>query len=92
MTNSAGQLIYFIEFVVNTSKYAVPINSCPLDRSIRSSNGYILPSGATWSVPATSTLLQFNANTTGFGVILGYDICLHPTSQVGSTTSSFLRS
>jgi len=92
MTNSAGQFIYFLEFIVNTSRYAVQINSYPLDTSIQSSNGYILPSGATWSVPATSTLSQFNVNTSGFGEVLGYEIGSYPTSQVGSSTLSFLSS
>ena len=90
MTNSAGQFIYFLEFIVNTSRYAVQINSYPLDTSIQSSNGYILPSGATWSVPATSTLSQFNVNTSGFGEVLGYEIGSYPTTQVGSSTLSFL--
>jgi len=58
MTNSAGQFNYFLEFVVNTSRYAVQINSYPLDADIQTTNGYILPTGATWSVPATSTLSQ----------------------------------
>jgi len=92
MTNSAGQFIYFLEFLVNTSRYAVQINSYPLDTTIQSTNGYILPTGATWSVPATSTLSQFNVNTSGFGEVLGYEIGSYPTTQVGSTTSSFLSS
>jgi len=92
MTNSAGQFIYFLEFIVNTSRYAVQINSYPLDTTIQSTNGYILPTGATWSVPATSTLSQFNVNTSGFGEVLGYDVGSYPDTQVGSTTTSFLSS
>ena len=92
MTNSAGQFIYFLEFLVNTSRYAVQINSYPLDTTIQSTNNYILPTGATWSVPATSTLSQFNINTTGFGEVLGYEIGSYPDTQVGSITISFLSS
>ena len=92
MTNSAGQFIYFLEFIVNTSRYAVQINSYPLDTTIQSTNGYILPSGASWSVPTTSTLSQFNVNTSAFGEVLGYEIGSYPDTQVGSTTSSFLSS
>ena len=92
MTNSAGQFIYFLEFIVNTSRYAVQINSYPLDTTIQSTNGYILPSGASWSVPTTSTLSQFNINTTGFGEVLGYEIGSYPSNQTGSTTASFLSS
>ena len=92
MTNSAGQFIYFLEFIVNTSRYAVQINSYPLDTTIQTTNGYILPTGATWSVPATSTLSQFNVNTSAFGEVLGYEIGSYPDTQVGSSTSSFLSS
>jgi len=92
MTNSAGQFIYFLEFVVNTSRYAVQINSYPLDADIQTTNGYILPTGATWSVPTTSTLSQFKVNTSGFGEVLGYEIGSYPTTQVGSSTLSFLSS
>jgi hypothetical protein len=92
MTNSAGQFIYFLEFIVNTSRYAVQINSYVLDTTIQTADGYILPSGATWSVPTTSTLSQLNINTTGFGEVLGYEIGSYPSSQVGSSTASFLSS
>jgi len=92
MTNSTGQFIYFLEFIVNTSRYAVQINSYPLDTDIQTTNGYLLPTGATWSVPATSTLSQFNINTTGFGEVLGYEIGSYPDTQVGSSTLSFLSS
>jgi len=92
MTNSAGQFIYFLEFIVNTSRYAVQINSYPLDTTIQSANGFILPSRASWSVPASSTLAQFNVNTSGFGEVLGYEIGSYPDTRVGSTTSSFLSS
>ena len=80
------------EFIVNTSRYAVQINSYPLDTTIQTTNGYILPTGATWSVPATSTLSQFNVNTSAFGEVLGYEIGSYPDTQVGSSTSSFLSS
>jgi len=83
MTNSAGQFIYFLEFIVNTSRYAVQINSYPLDTPIQTTTG------ATWVVPETSTLTEFNVNTSSFGEVLGYEIGSYPSSQVGSTTSSF---
>jgi hypothetical protein len=92
MTNSAGQFVYFLEFVVNTSRYAVQINSHPLDTTIQSTNGYILPSGATWVVPETSTQAQFKINSSAFGEVLGYEIGSYPDTQVGSSTSSFLSS
>ena len=72
MTNSAGQFIYFLEFVINTSRYAVQINSYPLDTTSQTLNNYSLPAGATWVAPEVSTQAQLNINTTGFGEVLGY--------------------
>ena len=92
MTNSAGRFIYFLEFVVNTSRYAVQINSYPLDTTSQTLNNYSIPAGATWVVPETSTQAQFNINTTGFGDVLGYEVGSYPDTQVGSTTLSILSS
>jgi len=95
MTNSAGQFIYFLEFVVNTSRYAVQINSYPLDTSTATLNSYSLPSGASWSVPSSATQSQLNITTTGFGEVLGYEVASYPTTQTytaGSSSISFLSS
>ena len=78
--------------MVNTSRYAVQINSYPLDTTIQTLSAYSKPSGATWVVPETSTQSQFKINTSGFGEVLGYEIGSYPDTQVGSTTLSFLSS
>jgi len=89
MTKSAGQFIYFLELVVNTSSYAVQINSYPLDTNSQALNNYSLPAGATWVVPEASTQAQFNINTTGFEEVLGYDVGSYPSTQVDSSTINF---
>jgi len=90
MTNEDGKNVFFLEFVVNTSRYAVQINSYPLDDTIETDEGYILPDDATWSVPTTSTQSLFNVNTTGFGEVLGYNIGSYPSAQTGGSAISFL--
>jgi hypothetical protein len=90
MTNADGKNVFFLEFVVNASRYAVQINSYPLDTTIQSAEGYILPADATWSVPETSKQSLFNINTTGFGELLGYGVGSYPPSQTG--VISFLSS
>jgi hypothetical protein len=87
MTNSSGQYIYFLEFVVNTSRYATQINSYELSTTIQSLNGYSLPAGATWSVPNTALQALFKVNTTGFGELLGYSVGSYPTTQTEGTIS-----
>jgi hypothetical protein len=91
MTNTAGQYVYFLEFVVNTSRYATQINAYELSTTIQSLNSYSLPAGATWSVPATTLQPLFNVNTTAFGELLGYEVGSYPTTQT-SGTISFLSS
>lgn len=94
MTNSVGQYVYFLEFVVNTSRYAVQINLYPLSTAIQTLNSYSLPSGATWSVPATASQVEVNITTTGFGEVLGYAVGTYGNSTyvAGTTSISFLSS
>jgi hypothetical protein len=87
MTNTAGQNVYFLEFVVNVSRYAVQINAYPLSTAIASASSYTLPSGATWSVPETEIRPIFTITTTGFGELLGYAIGSYPATSATATTS-----
>tara|TARA_R110000764_G_C10992328_1_gene381351 strand:+ start:614 stop:1474 length:861 start_codon:yes stop_codon:yes gene_type:complete len=94
MTNSAGQYVYFLEFVVNVSRYAVQINLYPLSTAIQTLNSYSLPSGATWSVPSSATQVEVNITTTAFGEVLGYAVGTYGNSTyvAGTTPISFLSS
>ena len=94
MTNSAGQYVYFLEFVVNTSRYAVQINLYPLSTAIQTLNSYSLPSGATWSVPSSASQVEVNITTTAFGEVLGYAVGTYGNSTyvAGTTAISFLSS
>ena len=94
MTNTAGQYVYFLEFVVNVSRYAVQINLYPLSTAIQTLNSYSLPSGATWSVPATASQVEVNITTTAFGEVLGYAVATYGNSTyvAGTTPISFLSS
>tara|TARA_B110000977_G_scaffold9098_1_gene12118 strand:- start:2663 stop:3523 length:861 start_codon:yes stop_codon:yes gene_type:complete len=94
MTNSAGQYVYFLEFVVNVSRYAVQINLYPLSTAIQTLNSYSLPAGATWSVPSSATQVEVNITTTAFGEVLGYAVGTYGNSTyvAGTTPISFLSS
>tara|TARA_R110000796_G_scaffold220075_1_gene336211 strand:- start:220 stop:1080 length:861 start_codon:yes stop_codon:yes gene_type:complete len=94
MTNSAGQYVYFLEFVVNVSRYAVQINLYPLSTAIQTLNSYSLPAGATWSVPSSASQVEVNITTTAFGEVLGYAVGTYGNSTyvAGTTPISFLSS
>jgi len=92
MTNADDKNVFFLEFVVNTSRYAVQINSYQLDETIQTTGGYVLPAGASWSVPTTTTQSLLNITVVGFGEVLGYSIGSYPSAQLGGTEISFLSS
>lgn len=70
LINSEEQFVYFLEFVTNTALYAVQINSYPLDDTTTD----ILPDGADWTIPETSSSATFKVNSTAFGELIGYEI------------------
>lgn len=81
LINSEEQYVYFLEFVVNATLYAVQINTYPLDDTTTDT----LPTGADWSIPSTSSYPSFNVNSTAFGEVIGYEI---GSFTSGSSTSS----
>ena len=80
-TTSSGNYVYFLEVVQNTPLYALQINSYYIPTSANATTlGYILPSGASWSFPATNTCPQLIINT-AMGNILGFSAGSYPPTQ-----------
>ena len=67
-----GKNIYFIEVMSNSITYSAQLNFYVLPTAaIASTNGWTIPTGATWSLPTTSTVPQVSF-TTNFGSLLGF--------------------
>lgn len=64
--------IYFLEFVTNVTAYSCQINAFPLSTSYATSNSWVLPSGASWTIPTSSKLCQINIGSNPFKDIIGF--------------------
>lgn len=88
--NANGDFVYFVELLINATRYACQINSYYLPTSANATTlGYTIPAGASWSFPASNKNIQFIVPTTGFGDLLGFTAQTLPSS-VGSTNQQFL--
>jgi len=57
LITSTGSFVYFIEWTVNTSLYAVQLNVYPIPTSADATTlGYTQPDNATWAYPATAVI------------------------------------
>jgi len=73
MTASSGSTnVYFVEIVQNAVRYALQLNCYAIPTAAQATAlGYVLPAGATWSLPsatAATPLVSFNAV---FGALIG---------------------
>jgi len=57
LITATGSFVYFLEWTVNTSLYAVQLNLYPIPTSATATTlGYTQPATATWSYPATAVI------------------------------------
>jgi len=89
MTSSSSQIIYFIECVTNSPRYALSLNLYAIPTTSQASTlGYSMPSGATWSLPGTASTPQLTI-TSGFGSLIGLSAGTYPVA-VQSTNQQFV--
>jgi len=90
VTNSGGgQYVYFVEFQVNVARYAIQFNSYAIPTAASATTlGYTIPSGATWSYPASAQTPQITINQT-FGNLIGQTAGTFPAT-IQSTTQNFV--
>jgi len=88
-TNSSGQYVYFVELQVNVPRYAIQFNSYATPTAASATTlGYTIPSGATWSFPASAQTPQITFNQ-AFGNLVGLTAGTLP-STIQSTNYSIV--
>lgn len=91
-TNSGANNIYFVEFLVNISRYATQLNVFAIPTQTQATNlRYTKPAGATWNFPVSPQLpqtpqLSFNQN---FGNLIGLNFGTYPPT-VSSTNVEYV--
>jgi hypothetical protein len=98
LITSTGSFVYFLEWTVNTSLYAVQLNLYPIPTSATATTlGYTQPDNATWSYPATAVipLVYLSASTlpaNNFYKIVGFpqafNMAIAPYEPADSTINT----
>jgi len=88
LINSDGDIVYYVEFLIEATKYAISLTCFPLPTSANATTlGYVKPSGATWNFPVSDKTTQITLST-GLGKLLGFTPSTYPNS-IQSTTQVF---
>ena len=90
VTNSAGNYVYFVELVVNSTVYGAELRCYALpDATEAGVLGYTKPSGASWSFHASlDQTPQFVVPTAVFGALFGFATGTFPSSV--ESTSQYI--
>ena len=82
INNNTKTNVYFLELVTNPSLYAVQINAYPLSSAFATANSWVLPAGATWTIPATASIAKIDIQQTYFRDIVGMNAGTFPIIQL----------
>jgi hypothetical protein len=74
--------IYFLELVVNQTKYAYQINSFQLSATIATANAWTIPSGATWVLPTNPINPIFTILPNNFTKLIGFNAGNYPNAII----------
>jgi len=85
MLTSAGSYVYFLELVVNASRYADQLNSFQISATIAADNSWTLPADATWELPVNAINPILVVPDTNFRNIIGFTAGSFPVSSVVGT-------
>lgn len=83
LVDSAGDYVYYIEFVTNSTYYSIQLNSYPIPTSLPS--GYTNPASITF--PAVATTPQVTILDNAFQNIIGFNAGTYPTATQSTTYS-----
>ena len=92
LINSSGQNVYYAEFTVNPSRYAIQINTYTIPSSLPT--GYTAPTGITYPpapINPIVTIPPTGGATVGLGYLLGFKSGLTTSSlAVNATTGTYV--
>jgi len=77
--------VYYLELVVNPTKYAYQINCFPLSASIATANALTQPAGATWLLPTNTIVPIFTVLTNKFQTLIGFNAGDYPNADISGT-------
>jgi hypothetical protein len=86
---SGTNQVFFLEFVLNVSNYAVQFNALTVPTAAQAAVlGYTIPSGATWTFPVTQVTPQITIlSTNNFRTVIGFNPGTYPAAPSASNFS-----
>jgi hypothetical protein len=86
---SAGDFVYLLEMVINSSQYAVQINNYLISTAIATANTWTLPASPTWALPTNSILPYITIPADNdFGLLIGYEAGQYPAGTITGSPPS----
>jgi hypothetical protein len=81
------QNVFFIELVVNQSRYADQLNCFPMNTTIATAAGWVVPTGTlTWAIPTGAQIVpMLVVPDTNFGDLIGFDAGKYPDTIISGT-------
>ena len=86
-----NKIVFLLEIVENSTFYSIQVNSYALNQAYLTSQNWVIPSGAGWSVGATVLQAQFIINQNSFRDLIGFSAGSFPpisSPATGITYSS----
>ena len=85
LTTTTGGIVYFLELIINQSRYAVSLNSYLISSTIATANSWSLPAGASWVLPTNSILPYLVVPATNFGKLIGFASGQFPAGTIAGS-------
>jgi hypothetical protein len=84
LINSLGQNVYYAEFVVNPTLYAVEVNCFGISVAVATANAWVLPAAPTWVLPNNFIVPELNvpASPQQFGLVIGFAAGSYPNATI----------
>jgi len=79
---TSGDFVYFITLGINPTRYACEVNCFGMSVALAATNGWTLPSGATWVIPTNFIVPELVVGTNNFKLIIGFQTGSYPNTTI----------
>lgn len=86
-----GSFVYLLEILVNQSRYAYQINAFATSATIATTNGWVQPTGFTWTNPTNSIVPMIVVPNTDFQDLIGFSAGNYPNSTISGSSPSWVQ-
>ena len=100
LIDATGNFVYLLTLSINSSAYAIELNCFVLNTTIATTNGWTLPSAATWVIPTVQAIcLMLQIVNNSFSAVLGFNPGYYPQgpstytqATIGGVSPAFTQS